>query len=103
MKFRTDLTHLTSSGKTTLLGINLSRKNFAILTYLHGHRSSKSKGIFVDIKSENINKKHKYLWKGALGIEFEDYAKCINSIREIETFGQLSPEKQKTKQIFHKK
>ena len=61
------------------------------------------KEYFEDIKSENINKKHKYLWKGALGMEFEDYAKCINSIREIETFGQLSPEKQKTKHIFHKK
>ena len=44
------------------------------------------------MKSENINKKHKGLRKGALGMEFEDHAKRINSIREIETFGQLSPE-----------
>ena len=28
-------------------------------------------------------------------MEFEDYAKRINSIREIETFGQLPKEKQK--------
>ena len=28
-------------------------------------------------------------------MEFEDYAKRINSIKEIETFGQLPKEKQK--------
>ena len=28
-------------------------------------------------------------------MEFEDYAKRINSIQEIETFGQLPKEKQK--------
>ena len=50
------------------------------------------KEYFEGLKSENINKKHKGLRKGALGMEFEDHAKRINSIREIETFGQLSPE-----------
>ena len=50
------------------------------------------KEYFEGLKSENINKKHKGLRKSALGMEFEDHAKRINSIREIETFGQLSPE-----------
>ena len=47
------------------------------------------------IKSENINKKHKALRKDALSMEFGNYARRINSIKEIETFGEFSPEKQK--------
>ena len=46
-------------------------------------------------KSEYVNKKHKELSKGALGMEFENYSRRIDSIAEIETFGQLSAEKQK--------
>ena len=46
-------------------------------------------------KSEYMNKKHKGLRKGAPGMEFENYSRRINSIAEIETFGQLSAEKQK--------
>ena len=34
-------------------------------------------------------------------MEFEDYAKRINSIREIEPFEQLPKEKQKGKQIYY--
>ena len=46
-------------------------------------------------KYEYVNKKHKGLRKGALEMEFENYSRRINSIAEIETFGQLSAEKQK--------
>ena len=42
-----------------------------------------------------MNKKHKSLRKVAPGMEFKDYAKRINSVKEIETFGQLPKEKQK--------
>ena len=45
-------------------------------------------------ESENISKKHKSLRKGARGMEFENYSKRINSVQEIETFGQLTQEKQ---------
>ena len=41
-----------------------------------------------------MNKKRKGLRKGASGIEFEDYVRKTNSIKEIETFGQLPKEKQ---------
>ena len=44
-------------------------------------------------ESENVNKKHKGLEKGSKRMEFEHCAKRINSVREIESFGQLSPEK----------
>ena len=46
------------------------------------------KEYFEGFKSENLNKKHKGLRKGALGMEFEDYAKRINSIREIENLSK---------------
>ena len=46
-------------------------------------------------KSEYVNKKHKGLRKGGPGMEFENYLKRINSVADIETFGQLSAEKQK--------
>ena len=46
-------------------------------------------------KNEYVNKKHKGLRKGGPGMEFESYLKRINSIADIETFGQLSAEKQK--------
>lgn len=46
-------------------------------------------------KSENVNKKYKGLRKGAKGMDHENYSKRINSVRDIETFGQLSGENQK--------
>ena len=42
-----------------------------------------------------MNKKHKGFRKGARGMEFENYSKRINSVQEIETFGQLTQDKQK--------
>ena len=54
------------------------------------------KEYFEGFQSENTNKKHKGLRKSALGVEFQDNAKCINSIREIETFAN-SPRKHKNK------
>ena len=53
------------------------------------------KEYFEEFESENINKKHKGLRKGAKGMEFENYSKQINSIKEIETFSQLTQENQK--------
>ena len=53
-----------------------------------------SKEYLEKFKSENVNEKHKGLKKGSNGIEFENYAKRINSVRDIKTFGQLSQEKQ---------
>ena len=46
-------------------------------------------------KSEHVNKKHKGLRKSAPRMEFENCSRRINSTAEIETFGQLSAEKQK--------
>ena len=54
---------------------------------------------FEDFKSQSVNKKHKGLRQGASGMEFEDYTKEINSIKEIETFGQVPKEKQK--QVYY--
>ena len=53
------------------------------------------KEYFEDFESQSVNKKLKGLRKGTSRMEFEDYAKRINSIKEIETFGQLPKEKQK--------
>ena len=53
------------------------------------------KEYFEEFESQSVNKKHKRLGKGASGMEFEDYAKRINLIRETETFGQLPKEKEK--------
>ena len=53
------------------------------------------KEYFEEFESENINKKHKGLRKGAKGMEFENYSKQINSIKKIETFSQLTQENQK--------
>ena len=50
---------------------------------------------FEEFERQSVNKKHEGLRKGASGIELEDYAKRINLIREIETFGQLPKEKVK--------
>ena len=50
------------------------------------------KEYFEKLESENINKKHKGLRKGAKRMEFENYSKQIHSIKEIETFGQLTQE-----------
>ena len=35
-------------------------------------------------------------------MEFKDYVKRINSVKEIKTFGQISPEKQKQNRLFIK-
>ena len=53
------------------------------------------KEYFQEFESQPINEKHKGLRKAAAGMEFEDYAKRINLIKEIETFGQLPKKKQK--------
>ena len=53
------------------------------------------KEYFEEFESQIVNKKHKGLRKGAGGMEFEDYAQRINSIKGIKTFGQLPKEKQK--------
>ena len=45
------------------------------------------KQYFQEFESRSISKKHKGLRKEASGVESEDYAKRINSIGEIETFG----------------
>ena len=41
------------------------------------------KEYFEKFESENINKKHKGLRKGTQGMEFENYSRQINSIKEI--------------------
>ena len=53
------------------------------------------KEYFEEFESQVVNRKSKGLRKGTAGMEFEDYAKRINSIKEIEAFGQLPMEKQK--------
>ena len=53
------------------------------------------KEYFEEFESQTTNKKHKGLRKGVAGMEFEDYAKKINLIKKIETFGHLLNEKQK--------
>ena len=60
------------------------------------------KEYFETFKSENVNKKHKGLRKGAVGMEFEKYSKQMNSIKEKETFGQLPKEKQKQDRFTNK-
>ena len=57
------------------------------------------KEYFEEFKSQSVNKKHKGLRKGANGMEFEDYAKRVNLMREIEIFGQLP--KEKHTQVYH--
>ena len=53
------------------------------------------KEYLEEFESEKTNKKHNGVRKGALWMEFENYAKRINSVKGIETFGQNLPEKQK--------
>ena len=53
------------------------------------------KEYFEKFESEKTNSKHIWLGKGALGMEFESYAKRINSVKGIETFSQNLPGKQK--------
>ena len=53
------------------------------------------KEYLEEFESEKTIEKHKGLTKGALGMEFENYAKGINSVKDIKTFGQNLPEKQK--------
>ena len=60
------------------------------------------KEYFEDFESQSVNKKLEGLRKGASRMEFEDYAKRINSIKEIETFGQLPKEKQKQNRFIIK-
>ena len=61
-----------------------------------------SKEYFETFKSENVNKTHRGLRKSAVRMEFEKYSKRINSIKEIETFGQLPKEKQKQNRSTNK-
>ena len=44
------------------------------------------KEYFEEFEGQSVNKKHKGLRKGASRMEFEDYAKRINSIRDILDF-----------------
>ena len=50
-----------------------------------------------------IIKKHKGLKKGALGMDFESYAKKTNALKDIKSFGQLEKEKQKQYRFSAKK
>ena len=61
------------------------------------------KEYFEKCESENVNKKHKGLRKGAKGMELENYSQQINLIKEIETFGQVTQEKQKQNRYLIKK
>ena len=51
------------------------------------------KEYFEQFESGNVNKKHKGLRKGVSGMEFENYSRRINSVYEIESFGQTINEK----------
>ena len=53
------------------------------------------KEYLEEFEIEKTIEKHKGLRKGALGMELENYAKRINSVKDIETYGQNLPEKQK--------
>ena len=53
------------------------------------------KEYLEEFESEKTIEKQKGLTKGALGMEFENYAKGINSVKDVKTFGQNLPEKQK--------
>ena len=47
------------------------------------------KEYFKCFKSDETNKKHKVLKKGSAGMNYENFAKRINSLRDIESFRQL--------------
>ena len=47
------------------------------------------KEYIVTFESENHRKNIKVLKKGAKGMDFENYSKRINSVIDIENFGQL--------------
>lgn len=51
------------------------------------------------LESENTKKKHKGLRKGAINMQFENYAQRKNSVKEIETFGQLLEAKEQQNQL----
>ena len=61
------------------------------------------KEYFEKCESENVHKKYKGLRKGAKGMELENYSQRINLIKEIETFGQVTQEKQKQNRYLIKK
>ena len=42
---------------------------------------------------ENVKKKHKRLMNSEKGMDFENYSKRINSVRDIKNSGQLLPDK----------
>ena len=44
-------------------------------------------------QSEKVSKNHKSLKKGTKGMDSENFAKSINTVREIETFGQFHAQK----------
>ena len=51
------------------------------------------KKYFGQFESDSVNKNHKGLRKSALGMEFENYSRRINFVKEIEIFGQVVNEK----------
>ena len=61
------------------------------------------KEYFKVFESESVNKKQKGLRKQAKGADFERYSKRINSVVDIEKFGQLPVKKQKQSRFTIKK
>ena len=55
--------------------------------------SSIQKNTFKTFERENVKKKHKRLINSAKGIDFGNYSKRINSVRDIKNSGQLLPDK----------
>ena len=52
------------------------------------------KEYLKQFQSESVNKKHKGLKKGLKGMDSKNYSQKRNSVKDIETFGQLPQEKQ---------
>ena len=52
------------------------------------------KEYFECFKIDETNKKHKGLKKGSAGMNYENFEKRINSLRDIESFGQLEKQVQ---------
>ena len=53
-----------------------------------------TKEYIEKFENVNVNKKHKRLRNSVKGMDFENYSKRINLVRDIENFGQLLPDKQ---------
>ena len=59
---------------------------------------------FIEVfATQNTNKKHKGLKNGAKGVEYESYTKRTNLLRDIERFGQLKRERNRSSQVFSEK